>query len=218
MTEGQHTGTEGLQLWREEAPQVVSSVRYPRLSGYLGSASGSPSYDTQPQINWAFSIYYRFSGNVSERFGRTWTAVGMERSGLRDVTKSYRALLDSILSIGLRPSESRSAVSDIFILKCFYVLREEKAVTEFLEKEPSLIQLLSQAYDQIVNHFPGSNEVILEVVSDPEAIGEEELVAFIRTQVSPDEALERLGSFEEEWWLDNCHRAQAKLCFHVEFA
>jgi hypothetical protein len=96
-----------------------------------------------------------------------------------------------------------------------YTFRRRTEVIGFIKAYPFLIPLLLEAYDKIVQHF-GPSPVFLEVVTDPEAICDRQLVAFIRTDLAPIEALASLDRFDKSWWLEASHRSQGKLCIHLE--
>lgn len=97
-----------------------------------------------------------------------------------------------------------------------YTFRRASEVSEFLETEPALIPLLAEARKQIENYF-GDVELVIEVITEPEAAGDRELVIFIRTDLPPDEALHRLEQLDDDWWLDASTEAKGKLCIHIEF-
>lgn len=104
---------------------------------------------------------------------------------------------------------------ELTYLSKIYNLREPSKVLEFLSNNISLIPVVVEAYEKIKKYFPQA-DAVLEVVSDPEAINEE-LVIFIRTSLSPDEAFKRLEQFDKDWWLDTSLKVGEKLCIHVEF-
>jgi hypothetical protein len=97
-----------------------------------------------------------------------------------------------------------------------YTLREPREVLSFLEKNKFLMPLLIEARFKIRNHFPNSR-IFLEVDTDPEDINDQQLVAFIATNLPPHEALRELKQFDEDWWLDALDRANGKLCINAEF-
>jgi len=101
-------------------------------------------------------------------------------------------------------------------LERLYTFREREEVLWFLESYPFLASLLLEAYDNIGNYFPHT-QVFLEVVSDPEATNDYQLVSSIATNLDPDEVIDTLEEFDEDWWLDALDRAQGKLCINVEF-
>lgn len=101
-------------------------------------------------------------------------------------------------------------------LERLYTFREREEVLWFLESYPFLASLLLEAYDNIGNYFPYT-QVFLEVVSDPEATNDYQLVSSIATNLDPGEVIDRLEQFDEDWWLDALDRAQGKLCINVEF-
>ncbi len=80
-----------------------------------------------------------------------------------------------------------------------------------------LLQPLHEAYEQIRNYFGESVQAVLEVVADPEFFEDQELVIFIRTDLSPDEAFEKMEQIDDEWWLNVPANVRKKLCIDVEF-
>jgi len=100
-------------------------------------------------------------------------------------------------------------------LERLYTFRKRAEVLWFLGKYPVLVPLLLEAHDKIGDHF-SHPQLFLEVVTDPEVNDDHQLVVFIATNSRPDEALRRLGRFDEDWWLDASHGAQGNLCIHVE--
>ena len=101
-------------------------------------------------------------------------------------------------------------------LERLYTFRKREEVLWFLESYPFLVSLLLEAYDNIGSYFPYT-QIFLEVVTDPEASDDYQLVIFIATNFAPDEALGRLERLDEDWWLDALDQAQGKLCINVEF-
>jgi hypothetical protein len=102
-------------------------------------------------------------------------------------------------------------------LKRLYAFRRPEEVSQFLKAHPFLVSLAIEAHDKIGDYFGLQTTVILEVVTDPEAIGDRELFAFIQTSLTSQEALDRLDRLDQEWWLDAADRSEGKLCFHVEY-
>lgn len=105
---------------------------------------------------------------------------------------------------------------NVLRLEQLYVFRKPTETLQFLEVYPFLIPLLREAYTNIRKHFPTS-AAFLEVVADPEAFEEEQLVIFIATDSAPDQATECLDRLDDEWWLDALEYAQGKLCITLEF-
>jgi hypothetical protein len=110
------------------------------------------------------------------------------------------------------------ASSDVFNLNIdkLYIFREVNEITSFLEENPFLIPLLQEAYTHIKRHFPLS-DVVLEVVTDPEIMGQKDLVVFIVVEQKAEEASRALDRLDEEWWLDTLDRAEDKLHITLEF-
>lgn len=102
-------------------------------------------------------------------------------------------------------------------LKQLYIFRRSEKVSEFLDTHPLLVPLLVEAYSRIGDYFGPQPQVILEVVTDPEAMDDRQLVAFIRTDLHPAEALARLDRLDKDWWFEASHRSLGKLCLHLEY-
>jgi len=105
---------------------------------------------------------------------------------------------------------------ELTLLNRIYTFRKPSEVSDFLSDNVYLVPLLVEAYGKIREYFP-SAKLILEVVADPEADKEKELVIFICTNLPPDEALDRLELLDRNWWLDASLDSSEKLCIHVEF-
>ena len=101
-------------------------------------------------------------------------------------------------------------------LEQVYDVRKPAEVSRFLKEHPYLTPFLSEAYSHIRKYFQ-SSKLFLEVVADPEAIDEEQLVVFIAVNHDPDEASEALNRLDRDWWLDAMERAQDKLTITLEF-
>lgn len=106
---------------------------------------------------------------------------------------------------------------EVQMLEQLYVFRKRMEVLRFLDVHLFLVPLLLEAYAKIGNYFEPYHPVFLEVISDPEATNDRQLFAFIGTHLSPDEALDSLEYFDDEWWLDTLDEARGKLCIDVEF-
>lgn len=134
---------------------------------------------------------------------------------------NYEALLDSIQRTfrqGIWPETLSSYPTlDLRTLERLYILRGRSEVIKFLVDNPFLFPFLQEAYEQIRNYFGNSAQVVLEVVTEPEVVGEQELVIFIRTNLSPDKVFEKLEQLGEDWWLDTPFNVLEKLCIDVEF-
>ena len=95
----------------------------------------------------------------------------------------------------------------------YYVRTDKARVDEFLKRHPGLDNLLLEAYEQIHAYFPESRN-LLEVITDPE-LGYQQLLVTVMTPCDIDEAMNRLDTFRDDWWLDNLWRADEKLLIDV---
>ena len=113
--------------------------------------------------------------------------------------------------------EAKVRQADIGTLEQLYILRRRSEVIKFLVDNPFLLTFLQEAYRQIRDYFGESVQLVLEVITDPEVAGDQELVIFVRTNLSPNEAFKKLKQLGEEWWLDTPFNIREKLCIDVEF-
>jgi hypothetical protein len=90
------------------------------------------------------------------------------------------------------------------------------AVRSFLEGNPLLCDLLFVAYGVIRQHFGSGVEMALEVVADPEALGDKQLFVLIRTELPRKVAREQLAELDQAWWLNELPRAEGKMEIALE--
>lgn len=105
----------------------------------------------------------------------------------------------------------------LYQLEEIYSLRNAAAIQRFLHAYPQLVEILLEACVYLQEHFGPDPQVTLEVVSDPEVEGVEELFAYILTSLPVHEALARLHRLDEEWFLDQLDRVGGQFNFNLEF-
>jgi len=103
---------------------------------------------------------------------------------------------------------------EAFSIESLYSLKGKTAVIQFLDKYSFLIPLLLEAREEIYAYFPNP-EPSLEVIADPEAEGDYQLLASISTSLGAEDAYRRLKEFDRAWWLDELGRSQGLLCISV---
>ncbi|MCD6518304.1 MAG: hypothetical protein J7M05_00060 [Anaerolineae bacterium] len=85
----------------------------------------------------------------------------------------------------------------------------------FLREHPQLAELVLHTAPALRTFFDPEAPLSLELVRDPET-GEEELFALVHLRdTSPQEALEKLRRFDEEWFLTHTSAAEP---FNVDVA
>ncbi len=95
-------------------------------------------------------------------------------------------------------------------LKRLYGFRDDQ-VEAFLEENPSLVNLLLETHEIIREHFGSEVEAALEVLADPEALGDRQLFVLIRTKLPRKEARTRLAELDRGWWLNALPAADGKM-------
>jgi hypothetical protein len=100
-----------------------------------------------------------------------------------------------------------------------YVFIDRKQVIDFLRGYPFIVPVLLETYGEIKKHFTEDSQIALEVVANPEASDDTQLIASIKVKdtLSLEDVLEKLDAFDSEWWLSSMDKAQGRLCITVEF-
>lgn len=96
--------------------------------------------------------------------------------------------------------------------------RNKDSIIAFFEQYPEITTKLFEARENILKFFP-NHSFALELMADLENENEDDsqLILYIQTTLSPDEAIERLDKFDDEWWLDVDIAVQEKVCLTLEY-
>jgi len=99
-----------------------------------------------------------------------------------------------------------------------YGFRDLPAVRRYLQEHPDLIPFLLEAHPCLQRAFGREVETALEVVTDPEGEHghDEEIFAYVVTGLPVDEALTRLGRFDDDWFLGQVPHVAGRLNFDLE--
>lgn len=113
-----------------------------------------------------------------------------------------------------RRTRRRSTGSSIDTMFSF---RKRNEVYRILAKNIRLKKSIIDAHKVIGRYFR-SERLVLEVIQDPDDRSSQ-LVIFIQTNLSPQEALDKLHKFDKEWWLNTSTKGgiNRKLCITIEF-
>lgn len=136
---------------------------------------------------------------------------------LRASREAFRVVRKVVLGWGeAGASTQRADTLQIDLLARYYTFRGQAAVRGFLERHPSIVALLAEAFSKISHYFAAS-QIFLEVFDDPESLANSKLFVSIATSLGPDEALDTLDSFNKDVGLNILHRGKGKLAITVEF-
>jgi hypothetical protein len=105
---------------------------------------------------------------------------------------------------------------NMVLLNNKYTLKTAADVYDFIGNNPYLLPLLMEAYHRIRNYFP-SEILFLEVVTDPDEIGDKQLVIYICTDLSPQDAIDKLDQLDDNWWLNAFDASDLKLLIQVVY-
>ena len=105
---------------------------------------------------------------------------------------------------------------DVRRLQELYTFVNGEEIVGFLRASPFLAPLLVDAEQAARRHFPEAG-LRLDIATDPEIAGATHLVLSITQAGSVDRALDRLRRLDDDWWLDQMHRARGKLVITLAF-
>ncbi len=98
---------------------------------------------------------------------------------------------------------------DVATLERLYTFEQETVVRGFLDAQEYLLPLLFEASGEIQKDFPDS-ALFLTVDIDPDGTYDQ-LVIYIETTLSAEQALARLSRIQQRWWLDALEAARGHL-------
>lgn len=109
----------------------------------------------------------------------------------------------------MKPSNT-NIIDEFPSLYHHYQIEKESEVISFVRKYPFLMNILTEAPNQIHRIFGKDVTLCLELHHDPEE-GWDELFIVIKSPYAAEEAIRRENQLAEEWFLDRMEAAQGKL-------
>lgn len=90
-------------------------------------------------------------------------------------------------------------------------------VAQFIQENAFLAELLVEIRAKVSEMFGAATQIRLDLLDDPEFLGQPKLYAVILTPLAAEAALALQARLDDDWWLDNLDRAQGKLNLCVEY-
>lgn len=114
----------------------------------------------------------------------------------------------------------QSAVENTHLrnVETLYSFRNVAEIQQFLQEHHVLVNFLIEAHPYVSKYFGDHPQIALELISDPEIDGSEQLFAYIVTSLPVAEALERLNNFDEEWFIEQFDRVDGLFNFNLEIS
>lgn len=103
---------------------------------------------------------------------------------------------------------------DIAVPKLSY--RNRKTIDAYLIHHPEVESFIEAAYPALTKSFGGPVEIVLELITDPDEVGQQQLVGWIQSTDSVAEGLRKLDRFEDEWFLDHMYLVNDTFNFNIE--
>jgi hypothetical protein len=152
-----------------------------------------------------------------------------ERLPIRDYQRKLAAGARPVLYSPPEPEEDANEHAFVFArvngsiddhmdeLRELYDFTDDGAVEDFLREDPSLIDFLLGAADNVREYFDPDNPLALRVVKEPDARDGRRLFVFIHTTLRPREALARLDKLDHDWWLEALPATKGKLTIDIYY-
>lgn len=96
-----------------------------------------------------------------------------------------------------------------------YMMRDPERVLAFYAENRFLYELLIESSEQIKKLFGQDIKLELHLSQEPEFPSSRQLFVLIVTRLTSEEAFPLLQRLDEDWWLDNCDKANHKLNFNL---
>jgi hypothetical protein len=169
------------------------------------------------QVTYPVNATVKQDGEVSVQHSKPVTGSPQAIVIERPVTGSPQAIVFQQANLTETSPQDGGMIADGIIeeLSSLYEFRNDM-VESFLEENPSLVGLLSEAYKIIPSHFGSEVQMALEVVADPEAPEDRELFVVIRTELLPMKARALLHELDQGWWREVSPAAEGKMEFALE--
>jgi len=102
-------------------------------------------------------------------------------------------------------------------LKNIYILEGDvNEICEYLSKNKELwTWILDKIPTKLNQYFPEA-KLVLKKIPSFEENEKSEILIYIQTHLNPEEAIEKLFQFDEEWWLDVPFKIRNHICIDVE--
>ena len=133
-----------------------------------------------------------------------------------DFALSIHRRADGVLSyLYEQPRPNRDFTAQLRSLQQYYtILADDHTITELMEEAPALYPLLIEAIKPLQHAFGEKRILQIRVQSS-----DEDTILKVAVQLPADfdgDPERALRSFDEEWWLNNCHRSGGTLVFDYE--
>jgi hypothetical protein len=96
-----------------------------------------------------------------------------------------------------------------------YEFENRDMVLAYVARHPFLVPLLERAPAAIARHFGDHDDLLLEVVADPDSDGAEHLYLYVLTRGGVEEVLRRRARLDDGWWIDAMLDARGRMTVDV---
>jgi hypothetical protein len=159
------------------------------------------------------------SEDVRQMISRIYRITASRRASNKSATYSLSTSPERNVDVAYGDSNyinvSRSEFTSFAKLSTLYSISEKIRVFNFLHVSNHLYKPLFEAHSIIEEIFGQRIKIELKIVTDVDVDEHQELFAYIYTDLPPEDALEKLDQFDEEWLLDNIEIFNEKLNFNI---
>jgi hypothetical protein len=98
-----------------------------------------------------------------------------------------------------------------------YMIHLAEDVKAFLYNHPGVANVIIEAHPHLLDAFGKFIRVKMQMVKDPEIDNFEQLIAYIITDMSVEQALASLNQFDYQWYLNQLGRLDGNFSFNLDF-
>ena len=94
--------------------------------------------------------------------------------------------------------------------------KNAREIVEYIVKNPAANEVVEETYCNIRGYFPEA-DFRLEVYRDPGGGMNSKLALYIQTEDEPEEALDKLDQFDQNFWIDRMDSYDPYLQVYLEY-
>ncbi|MGG1553543.1 hypothetical protein [Paenibacillus ferrarius] len=97
--------------------------------------------------------------------------------------------------------------------------RDYHAVIQFLKEHYYLVEIIYAAIDRVYHYFPSESTFCeIDIISDEGLESSKKLFLYLKTTLEPEDAMEFLDNFDDQWWIDMVPETNCKMIIDLEFS
>ncbi len=117
------------------------------------------------------------------------------------------------------PSQIEYVKTSLYLTKqivSIYAIENQEELMDYLVRHQHLLPVLLEIPLQVKKFMPEHLRLVLKYMKDPEE-GDESVIVKVVTDLEVDEAINKMDSFGDEWWLNQPNHLIVDVCVTLDF-